>query len=278
MIVRNITYNSIWFLISAQYFSKPPLIYNLPQQLFDKALSQLNSKFANFPVRLSQSIVRANKIEEESVPLDEAERDEFDKLTNALRQAGADASSIVPQKRLLTQKIGPIIKDSYSPEDDAWIIELRQKMLDFAATNLNLDFSENVNVIQKLSLEDITNYFEAEHRKIAIQNERNLESLGDRFLEQSARERWKIDFALPPDDILVDLKYNIPDEEEYLNYLEKKQLEGKDLLKPGEPIRQFTSAKYKPRIAPEDMVCQVCNDGDYTDDDLIVFCAVSAFD
>ena len=35
-----------------------------------------------------------------------------------------------------------------------------------------------------------------------------------------------------------------------------------------------SNEKLKSRIFMEDMVCQVCNDGDYSEDNLIVFCAV----
>ncbi|KAL4442844.1 hypothetical protein ABPG74_010733 [Tetrahymena malaccensis] len=80
---------------------------------------------------------------------------------------------------------------------------------------------------------------------------------------------------LDMNDILVDVHYYNSMEQEYLNFLENKQqfidFESERLNQNQNQKKQHT--KQHEKIVMEDMACQICNDGDYTDDDLIVFCS-----
>ena len=272
LIVKNMTPFSFWYLISALHFSRVEGSNYGPKELFDKAVKQLNSISLTQPVRVLQPFVKSSELEA-IVPLNESQKKEFDQLVSAIRKASSQKSEtkMVP---LSSRRTESKTKEQYTSEDDEWILSIRQAVQDFTSTHTTpINLEDNLNVIQKLSLDDIVSVYEAELNSVCHTNRKNLENLETKLLTQVKEEQWRTEFSLPSDDILFDLKLNIPYEEQFMEYLERKQLEGKDLLKPGEPIRA-PGTKYKPRIALEDMVCHVCNDGDYTDDDLIVFCAV----
>lgn len=67
---------------------------------------------------------------------------------------------------------------------------------------------------------------------------------------------------------------NIKNEEANPNNNNNKQESIEDFENFDANGQNNSNEKLKSRIFMEDMVCQVCNDGDYSEDNLIVFCAV----
>ena len=76
-------------------------------------------------------------------------------------------------------------------------------------------------------------------------------------------------------DLLYNLKAFFPVEKKYLGMLEKRAIT-KNLSN----VQCYTTHKKKPSFSekrlmkPEEIVCQVCNSGDYQDKNLIVFCSL----
>ena len=61
-----------------------------------------------------------------------------------------------------------------------------------------------------------------------------------------------------------------PDENKFFEYLKKQKLKQ---LHVNENVQQPSKVINGDENVVEDIKCQVCTDGDYTDDNLIVFCA-----
>jgi len=75
-----------------------------------------------------------------------------------------------------------------------------------------------------------------------------------------------------PFNILADLDNTSRREKEFFDYLESKQQDPRGFTL--ESLRTTNNSKM---LEPHDVVCQICNDGDFTDDNLIVYCSVKLF-
>ena len=191
--------------------------------------------------------------------------------------------------------INSLTKTTYTSEDDEWIIKTRhfiyncytQCQTPNGNMEIETDSIENPNFLSKIELQDLIKLYEKDLSEANNYNNSMLEDFEQKIIQGLSEEapihKLKHDF----DNCLVDLKLNFPEDEQFLAYLEKKQNEGRDLLKTvntastgltgGKSACNNPSSKHKEKILIDDMVCYVCNDGDYTDEDLIVFCSVSNF-
>ena len=174
------------------------------------------------------------------------------------------------------RKLEPEFQQNYKSADDEWILEVRQSVCEFAQSKLGQDLTEQLNVVKKVDLNDLIQLQEEKLSYISLENEQRLAKLKEYVMGTSEQEKWALKCCLPPEDPLVDLKLRLIEEESFLSLLEKKQIESKDVY-----VRQVdssttgTGSTIKPKVSNDDLLCFVCNDRDYSDNDLIVYCAVS---
>ena len=87
-------------------------------------------------------------------------------------------------------------------------------------------------------------------------------------------------FNYDPDDVLIDLKYLNTYSKNFQNYLIKKHEDKPYLTSTPAENGKKSAGCILSRLEeeelnnnPDDIVCVICNDGDYEDDDLIVYCS-----
>lgn len=171
-----------------------------------------------------------------------------------------------------------VYKASYTQEDDVFILEMRS----FIFKNLPkfwVDFRKTCSEKEKqpfdlskarsISLENAIILLQNEIKVIQNQNLILFERLARNF--NNEKKNMEIfncnNDYINSKEVLQDLFFFNDAEEQFLTYLENKQ-QSNELLKDTKNGSQ-RDVKYV-----EENACQICNEGDYFDDNLIVFCSV----
>ena len=118
-------------------------------------------------------------------------------------------------------------------------------------------------------------------KEITEKNEKNLSALLNemnipeanpkkgKLLTDDSLENESMKAIYDKDDILVDLRYKSKHSKDFEKYIIQKNEEmnekKKEII-----LTRVDEEKYN---NPDDIVCLVCNDGDYEDNDLIVYCS-----
>ncbi|EAS02021.2 PHD zinc finger protein (macronuclear) [Tetrahymena thermophila SB210] len=140
----------------------------------------------------------------------------------------------------------------------------------------NFNQEEILKALKKQDLDEIISLYQYH----LFQQEKEVKNMVENLKKNMQKdiENEKLIYTpqeLDMNDILVDIHYQNSMEQEYLNFLENKQqfidFESERQNQNQNQKKQHT--KQHEKIVMEDMACQICNDGDYTDDDLIVFCS-----
>ena len=119
-------------------------------------------------------------------------------------------------------------------------------------------------------LDEIVDDMEATLKDQIEINRNSLEGIHEKMMKEYEYLSPIIEFANKgPFNILVNLDNTSRREREFFDYLESKQQDPKGFTL--ESLRTTNNSKM---MEPHDIVCQVCNDGDFTDDNLIVYCSV----
>eukprot|EP00828_Plagiopyla_frontata_P011486 TRINITY_DN16355_c0_g1_i1.p3 TRINITY_DN16355_c0_g1~~TRINITY_DN16355_c0_g1_i1.p3 ORF type:complete len:237 (-),score=53.02 TRINITY_DN16355_c0_g1_i1:1250-1960(-) len=166
-------------------------------------------------------------------------------------------------------------KQRYTQEDDLFLLELRK--ISFLNKTQNLE-------------ELIENYEFELSIQISL-NSVHLQSLEKKI--ETERDSFFESFKSPSpnyNDILIDLASLAEQEKEYITYLETRQQQ--QIIKDNSEAQQKLQQNYQnqdneqqaskggtrhcnQRQLPtiDDITCQICNDGDYSDDNQIVLCS-----
>ena len=119
--------------------------------------------------------------------------------------------------------------------------------------------SENLNLISKINSEKIEN---------SLLNQ--ISDLENKILTDKNHEGNSFDYSeYDPDDVLIDMKYKSKHIKNFIDYTIKKHEEYSENDKNIILSRVDADKSHN----PDDIVCLVCNDGDYEDNDLIVYCS-----
>lgn len=240
-------------------------------ELFNHTESEIRS--ISFEPKLRISTPMNSSMESDSLP--EEAKKELHSFKNAIK-------SNIPCSRFVScttmnenrKKTEKDFKADYSTEDDQWLLELRSKVIDFAAHSANVDWTDSIDTVRKVELADLVLILENDLAEVSKTNKTNFSLLKERVREDIQQKSFLYPKDMDLEDPLVDLKVKIPEEESYISLLEEKQLENRDNMKATE--KESVVAK-RPITVTNDADCQICNDGDYTDDNNIVFCSVSEF-
>ena len=166
---------------------------------------------------------------------------------------------------------------SYTMQDDEWLLQMRIMINEYSQSTLQIDCRDSQSIFKKLDISDMLTLIEKE---VSQQNEKNEErwsNLKRTVKSTIGKEEIFLSANQNLDEVLIDLKSKIQEEDNYLYFLERKQIECKEFprsLKPPAQEKNGGFSEKRPKASGEDVVCQVCNDGDYTEEDLIVFCSV----
>ena len=218
----------------------------------------------------------------------EMQLNEFNKLIKSLRHDLDQKNKKEIETMTLNERKFTITPHNNIFEDDIWILSNRISLLDFFREQYTDKQKEEnlpkvaqddlIDYVSKIDLHDMISLYESELYNTIMKNENYFSNLKSKMKNEIEIEKPLINQnQLDINDVLIDLKIKLQEDEQFLNMLEKRQSELKEQTKiqvGKEPAQHNNGLKIKPRVILEDMVCQICNDGDYAEDDLIVFCAV----
>ena len=274
-IVKSMSGSAFWFYVCAQAFPRAPFIQNTVEEQFNASQEKLDSLELGFTSKILKTARRLEMKDREV--LTEEERQCYNKINELLKQKALEFRMMSSENQLYSNlSFDAEVKSEYTIQDDEWILQLRSKINDFAVQTAGTDCSDYPNVLKKFELSDLIILLENEKKERARNNGKGLSLLKEKA--QRELEKEKIFLPKDPDfeDILIDMKAKLDEEESYLSFLEKKQVEGKDIVaKTSEKESKGGIATKRPKVLTEDIVCQVCNDGDYSEENLIVLCSVN---
>lgn len=269
---------AFWFYVCAEYYPKAPFIQNSLDQLFSSREESLKALQAEFCTRVSKAVRRLEAKDRSGMKEDEKQL--YATIGAILKKKEVEFENSELNNPLLQNlPLDTAYKSDYTLADDQWILELRALAHSFVLRSTGIDCAGKVNVLKKIELSDMITILENERAEYDQKNAKNLESLKVKAREELKTEALFFPQNLDSEDIFTDLKVRLPEEENYISFLEKKQIEGSNAPAANlndKESKQNTSNK-RPRANSEDIVCQVCNDGESADENPIVFCSVSIF-
>lgn len=261
-----------WFYLCSQYFPRAPFTKHTITQLFE----EIDEELEEIALDSQQPKIagrRATMSKGESKALSDLETKQLARFRGAIKDkirsfklSGWATSSCSEAKH------HGEIKSVYDIEDDQWLLELRALVNEFAIKNIAADWSDNLNLMKKIELTDLITVLETEQSDKARQNKEKLDAL-----KRAAKEVVEEESVLCPkkqdlEDLLVDIRVKFPEEESYLSYMDQRQRNPKTHRKIA--VEGKLSLKALKALAAE-CDCQICNDGDYTEGNKIVFCSVN---
>ncbi|EAS03088.2 PHD zinc finger protein (macronuclear) [Tetrahymena thermophila SB210] len=220
-------------------------------------------------------------------------------LKNQLNSLDKQINFIIDQnqtKEINQVKLNYINKHAYTFEDEVYIIQNRLFLLETLNYFQIMEESSNEEKLiqlKNIELEKIINLLIIRYQQQYEQNNKEFENLKLRIKEDFEQERRINDVqSLDFNDILIDLNTMNPIEKEYIKFLEsKQQLDYSQSIQimqqqqnilgdlPDQAIVGQQSLKSQGSTKQvlikhsEETRCQVCNECDYADNDLIVFCS-----
>ena len=254
----------------------------------DEILETQRDKIKSLPLVVPQRLNKAI-LKMETIIKPQLNETKIHKLSSVIKflkchldQTDRDAIETIT---LNDRKFTTYIQNNYTAEDDLWILSNKISLLNFFEEQYIEKQKEGIapkeeliDYVSKIDLHDMISFYENELYDTMIKNDTHWNNIKSKMKNEIEKENLLIKHnQLDINDILIDLRLKLQEDDQFLNMLEKRQSELKEQTKiqaGKEPTQYNSGLKVKPRVILEDMVCQICNDGDYAEDDLIVFCSV----
>lgn len=173
-----------------------------------------------------------------------------------------------------------IVKKNYSAASkkrllyDLASVVSEENILELPLNEKNENYLLDLNSSKKeMSIDTIIGNFQDYSNELQKRNQTFLKSLLSKLnIRNSIEEENKGQYQYDPDDILTDMKYRSSCMNLYKTWLIKKHEE-----KASEANHNVLMSRIEEECLnnnPDDIVCYICNDGDYEDNDLIVYCSL----
>jgi len=240
------TSSAFWFFISAMYF---PFISN---EIIDKSagipetLQKILEKYINAPKIISSK----NKIRRKKILIDLISLIN----TNYIKRNEELNYSYIEQN--IPKKLIPI---------DSLIYEISEKINSLEQINQETISSRLIESIKKTkknqSEENI--YTQVSNYSNSLHIYEKLKILTDNQTDNLSYKDYD------PDDILIDMQFKSKFKKEFEEYIIKKH----EKISENQNEIILSRTDEEKNHNPDDIVCLVCNDGDYEDNNLIVYCS-----
>jgi len=240
--------------------------------------------------------VNENIIKQEISPSDAEKLSNFSKSIKAKDFA---RTNDYLEKIMRARTANIVLKPDYTSKDDEWISGTKTFIFDnykALQNNENIklndsDLINDTNALSKIEIHDLVNLYEKHLYQSILNTEERLARLEDEIFKGLASEDYFYKQNFEGNDSLVDLRMRYHEEEIYLNYLEKKQNEAKELermeIELGPPkdlqkIGRNGSLKISPTLTKrysqvvDERLCQICNE-DSSNQDTMISCSVRIF-
>ena len=294
LIAKLLTPTVIWFIILSSYFPRSGFAHKNNKEFIHGRFEKLKNYMPDVPQRISKLTIKNEVIEKPAQT--EAETIFHANFSKSIKYWVESFRNNDYVKKIMSPRvINTVSKNNYTLDDDIWLMEIRRFLFDNykrleemgSLQAENVDIVNNPGILSKLDLQDAIQLFEKELYDVITENEKRLNALETRIFEALEQEDMINKLNFDPSDCIADLRLRFPEDDAFIIQLEKKQNEIKDYTRAVSIDPNAAQSKGKstnqtgmkqPHVYVEDMACQICNDGDYTDDDLIVFCSVSKID
>jgi len=283
--------NVYWFIINAEYFPRNTFAHKNNKESVHNRLYRIKGFTPDITQRLTRMDLKADFIH--TKPIEASEQTLLTSFSKAIKHSTESfRSNNYAEKIATSRNINITHKPTYNIEDDEWMIQMRRYIHENYTQLQDSQQQSDVNfdLLSKIDLQDLLLLYEKDLSSIALQNEKEIDELETKISDLIEQEEPLKKLSHDLQDSLVDFKMKFPEEEAFITYLEKKQNEAKETgktsqLEQDEPSAHKTAAKTgkkasssmsikaNAKVKLEDAICQICNDADYSDDDLIVFCA-----
>lgn len=281
----------VWFLICTDYFSRRDFLNKEANQVVQETFERIQTIAPEFMQRIAKANMRAEPAQK--FPSDELEFLIIQTMSEGIKDYKRrelsngnfkGATSIRPPTS--TAKI------AYTEEDDEWLMETRRYIYDsfkklqeegIIPGLTYYDIMGNLDLLSKIDLEDLITLYEKELNTVLQDNEKNEAQLKENISRMMEEEVLINNLEFDANDTIADIKLTFPEDEKFIALMERRQND----VKPGSSEDKSvsfkkgqgqegakTTKKCRTDKVLEDAVCEICNDGDYSDDDLIVFCSV----
>lgn len=291
----------MWFLICANYYPRHVFAHKNYKELVHQKFEYLKSFALEVPQRVSKDALKMETIERRN-PTD-MENILISSFSKAIKYSlDTYKSNDYLKKVVSARSVNTIELQAYTPQDDEWVMEIRRYIFDNYSSLQEQSFLrtggyevfENLDVLSKIDLQDLITLYEKEYYEVLVDNEKMLKDLEKSIFKSLGEEESLNRIHVDLTDSLADLRINFPENMAFIDLLERKKNEYKEMTRKItlENLQKEIAAannnqghkttgrksvnKAKPEATNEDFICQICNGEDYTDDDLIVFCSVSA--
>jgi len=288
-LAKTFTPNVVWFMICASFFPKHFFAKEKPSEFLQQRIERIKSLSIDIVERVTKHDLKAEIKPRKN--LLEFETRFLEGFQKSIKD-GSNMSNEYLRKIIGSNVISSQPKLSYGLEDDEWILKTRnfvyQSYKDFqkkTSMEIEINKNPNINLFSKIELQDLVFLYEKSLCNTVLDNGVRIKELEERMSRIIENEDSCHQLVYDFNSSIVDMRVNFPEDEDFIHLLEKKQHEGKDLLKQASkgnmrfagtksPYKGHVSKSQK-KVVVDDIMCFVCNEGDYTDDDLIVFCSVS---
>jgi hypothetical protein len=147
------------------------------------------------------------------------------------------------------------------------------------------DSAEEIDLNNSKDLEKMITILDNKLKIIKSKNENILDSIFQTIQDENFICSFEDEFAYDQNDILIDMNFNNKYIKEFRTYLINKHERDSRSIPFCEDSAEVGLSKQKNKFSiftreeeinnsnPDDIVCLVCNDGDYEENDLIVYCS-----
>ena len=283
-IAKILTPSIIWYLICSSFFPRDLFATKDAKQVLSEAFEKIRGLAYDFALKLPKTGLRPDitqkHITEFELLLIQSLGQGIKYYSNGIVNNDAAMNSANARAPYLREK------QSYTEEDDQWVMETRRYIYDgFKKLQeekllpaLNYDIMQNLNLLSKIDAEDLIKLYEKELKDISTDNERRQSHLESEMLGALGEEKMIHELSFDAEDIMSDVKLTFPEDEKFIALMERRQNDMRLMSQEGKKSVGQEGTKTAQKCRPtslEDFICQVCNDGDFTDDNKIVFCSVS---
>eukprot|EP01017_Pseudomicrothorax_dubius_P031866 TRINITY_DN4114_c0_g2_i6.p1 TRINITY_DN4114_c0_g2~~TRINITY_DN4114_c0_g2_i6.p1 ORF type:complete len:443 (-),score=68.49 TRINITY_DN4114_c0_g2_i6:812-2140(-) len=275
-----------WFMICCNYLPRRIFIQKSPEKLYNDAFKALSELKVEVPIQIGKRITNRSDFEDEvQNALKDAYSQDFllkEEIGNKLSEYLAETHVNGESSRHQKVELEKVVKNEYDQEDDEALIEMRSQLLSFGRDRLHVqedDSSMLLRCMGNLPLDNIIDLYQRELNILGKDQKKRRKTLLETMKDDIQNESIFIDPDIIHDDVLDDLFHLTQTEREYLSHLETKQHEIRrtepesESPRPGEASNAGLKVHRNSQPQQEDFACQICNEGDYTEDDLIVFCS-----
>lgn len=263
----------MWFLLCSSYF-KREILSKSWDQIEQGLKTQLESLPNPTPIHININLLRKDIGLQTSLGFPHNLRDHIEARFNKTQ---FDKSKIFNLRELGfldgSFKSSEYFVKRYNLDHDIFINQMRLLLLsEYEKLNPDIErSSDTLALLNGVNLDILIKLLMINHKSVSSSIFEKIQSIKQQFENEKECEKQFCE-ATNLEEVSCDLACILPEEKEYLKLLQR-ELSGFKLSKNSAKTILFRKCYSKTDIPNEAYVCQICEEGDYQEDNLIVFCS-----